>query len=660
MDPTLQDQSPYQNQQSWPPHLLQPVHQQQHSPYPSPTTSIPNHSFADSPYYHQGPPPSSAGSLPRSSSGLSLNMSSLSVASTPGSVPSTAGALSPVTPLSPTNITPQQGGFAQQAMQQHNTFRFAPPDIVHYEQQGPSPYEPVGGRRPPGSSRSSSSSEKSVPRKRSLTTSSMPLSVSVEEDVNFDSTELHTPGSLDDSDMCYGIESSPIDGSPSSGEHADEFRIIESHLGPPGSGSIHAGAAFSVLGKTSGTNNFVSKLYQMINDSKSAHFISWTELGTSFMVSNVGEFSRSILGSHFKHNNFSSFVRQLNMYGFHKINRTPRAQRTSTDAQTWEFSHPKFLRGRTDLLDDIKRKSLEQDLASVKQRIELPAEVALQLNRMSEDHRRAVKAITVERQKVERLTGVVKVMYDMMASAFPGQIPMQFPAELLDSSENPPILITSHSHSQPTSQQQSQSQPQSQAQHRHSPSNSAHPSRFNATLSSTGLPVHASISPSSSPTASDFPHHYHQPHSHPPAPLHSHYDPDPHPPHTPSPDNSNSMPGGEHGPSPKRQRTGAVAQPHHERKLSRARSDSAPLGYGFGHVHPHAHHPYATPAAAPGHGPNAAHLGRPRSGSNLAGRREDGFLSATVSARMSSASVGVSSFAVPGMTIKDEPSHHPS
>ncbi|EKM81572.1 hypothetical protein AGABI1DRAFT_35333 [Agaricus bisporus var. burnettii JB137-S8] len=114
----------------------------------------------------------------------------------------------------------------------------------------------------------------------------------------------------------------------------------------------------------------------MINDPKSAHFIAWTELGTSFVVSNVGEFSRSILGSHFKHNNFSSFVRQLNMYGFHKINRTPRAQRTSTDAQTWEFSHHKFLRGRPDLLDEIKRKALEPD-PTVKHRVELPGEVNL-------------------------------------------------------------------------------------------------------------------------------------------------------------------------------------------------------------------------------------------------------------------------------------------
>jgi hypothetical protein len=43
--------------------------------------------------------------------------------------------------------------------------------------------------------------------------------------------------------------------------------------------------------------------HRMISDPKSAHFISWNDLGTSFVVSNVGEFSRNILGSHFKHNN---------------------------------------------------------------------------------------------------------------------------------------------------------------------------------------------------------------------------------------------------------------------------------------------------------------------------------------------------------------------
>ncbi|KII86035.1 hypothetical protein PLICRDRAFT_115202 [Plicaturopsis crispa FD-325 SS-3] len=155
----------------------------------------------------------------------------------------------------------------------------------------------------------------------------------------------------------------------------------------------------------------------MINDPKSAHFIAWTDLGTSFVVSNVGEFSRSILGSHFKHNNFSSFVRQLNMYGFHKINRVP--QRTTTDAQTWEFSHHKFLRGRPDLLDEIKRKALEPDPA-IKHRVELPGEVAAQLNQMRDENRKVWDALLAERRKVERLVGAMKGLWDVVGKGFPG------------------------------------------------------------------------------------------------------------------------------------------------------------------------------------------------------------------------------------------------
>lgn len=51
----------------------------------------------------------------------------------------------------------------------------------------------------------------------------------------------------------------------------------------------------------------------------------------------------------------------LSRYGFHKINKSPRGHRTSTENQIWEFSHTKFLRNRMDLLGDIKRKAMESD-----------------------------------------------------------------------------------------------------------------------------------------------------------------------------------------------------------------------------------------------------------------------------------------------------------
>ncbi|PVF92815.1 hypothetical protein CPB86DRAFT_159707 [Serendipita vermifera] len=181
-------------------------------------------------------------------------------------------------------------------------------------------------------------------------------------------------------------------------------------------------------------NNFVNKLHTMISDPAAADFIWWTELGTSFIVSSAGEFSRSILGQHFKHNNFSSFVRQLNMYGFHKINRTPRNQKgVQPDAQKWEFSHPKFLRGRQDLLDDIKRKPVEPDPTSARQRVELPSEVAAKLRQMSEEHEEVVKALQIERSRVAQLATIVKVLYDRLSLS--GPLP-PFPHDLLDIRSN--------------------------------------------------------------------------------------------------------------------------------------------------------------------------------------------------------------------------------
>ncbi|EME27275.1 Heat stress transcription factor A-1d [Galdieria sulphuraria] len=90
---------------------------------------------------------------------------------------------------------------------------------------------------------------------------------------------------------------------------------------------------------------FLSKLYELVDDPNTTNLVSWMDSGDSFMVHRPNEFAREILPRYFKHNNFSSFVRQLNQYGFHKL-----------DPDRWVFGHANFVRGRKDLLLKISRK----------------------------------------------------------------------------------------------------------------------------------------------------------------------------------------------------------------------------------------------------------------------------------------------------------------
>lgn len=210
--------------------------------------------------------------------------------------------------------------------------------------------------------------------------------------------------------------------------------------------------------KMSSNNTFVHKLYNMVVDVQYQHLISWNYTGSSFIVCNIMEFSRDVLPKHFKHNNFSSFVRQLNMYGFHKVNKSPRGHRTLAENQIWEFSHPKFLRGRPDMLDDIKRKAMENesmrrdtgDLSTHMAMMQVAqTDMLQQLAQLQENFSEVVRELAETKRKQGLQQQQMKSMLNVLHQHSGGQLDL--PPELnfesyelkADPERPPPIFITS-------------------------------------------------------------------------------------------------------------------------------------------------------------------------------------------------------------------------
>jgi len=117
--------------------------------------------------------------------------------------------------------------------------------------------------------------------------------------------------------------------------------IHQSHSGPvPGDQR-----KYPRTGKRGAPQAFAHKLYEIL-EAESTEVIAWSGTGRAFFIKDMDIFVSQVLLKYFRHVKYSSFQRQLNLYGFRKATK---------GQDVGGYYHHYFMRSRRDLLPFVRR-----------------------------------------------------------------------------------------------------------------------------------------------------------------------------------------------------------------------------------------------------------------------------------------------------------------
>jgi len=136
-------------------------------------------------------------------------------------------------------------------------------------------------------------------------------------------------------------------------------------------------------------SSFIKKTYEILEDQQFPDIVDWNDEGNALVIKKPQEFAQQVLPTYFKHGNLTSFVRQLNMYDFHK-------RRTSKYDHV--YYHDLFHKGKKHLLKEIKRKNQENTLSNIQKAID-----ALEAVKESEKNEPSSNSYEYENQLLKKL-----------------------------------------------------------------------------------------------------------------------------------------------------------------------------------------------------------------------------------------------------------------
>lgn len=129
----------------------------------------------------------------------------------------------------------------------------------------------------------------------------------------------------------------------------------------------------------------------MLDEPSGNDVVRWGKAGDTFVVVEGERFNSYILPKHFRHRNMSSFVRQLNKYGFHKVNSPRDWPSISSGNRISEFKHPCFRLGEKGDWHKIVRKVPRSKRLATSNELIRPRHIAEQLTATQREAQKLVQ-----------------------------------------------------------------------------------------------------------------------------------------------------------------------------------------------------------------------------------------------------------------------------